>query len=425
MKFSLLFVSTIIILTGCKKNDFSGFGENTKKPLSDIAEIVPENLDLKTDINNNNIPDSYEDPTLVEARPADTTNPNNSDPNSPLNSTDTSSQAENRELGKLYVPDGEGGFREITGAYKKTSDGIIKLEELLKEESGKFFQIENPNNDTGTKFIENTEGKDIPDGFEEASTIYINTPDGLKKLETGIFEPKTPNVDGSLTDPENLTVDNTANVNIIIPKEGTTIHEGSSSNLDGETNPGSTDVTGSSENKCDNHVAFLTSLWLTGSQVNPGGAEDLSGADKLCTDLAHKADLCTGNNFKAIISSKSTSVRDRITINGPVFNTAATKDLVASDRDQFWKHKGWSGFISFDESHRGVPHKNPSSDQRNNVWTNSNSEGFKMGQHCDHFSSNSGKGGAGSFHQKDDVMFDGSWWVRNCSEAKKIYCISQ
>ncbi len=178
--------------------------------------------------------------------------------------------------------------------------------------------------------------------------------------------------------------------------------------------------------QCPDHVAFVTSSWLQGNQVNPGGDAQLTGADAICQSHARQANLCPTKTFKAVLSSSTVDAKDRIQITSPVFNNAASRQQVVANQDQFWEKNGWQALITFDERRAAVPNDHPSLDQRNNVWTGSNHNGTRRrSQNCSNFTSTSGLGGAGSYYERDDVLFDGTWGAPSCRDFKKLYCISQ
>ena len=194
--------------------------------------------------------------------------------------------------------------------------------------------------------------------------------------------------------------------------------------LIGGDNPNTTPTTPTVQ--CTDHVAFATSRWMRGNEVNPGGDAQLTGADQICTDLAHAANLCPTKSFKAVLSSGDIDAKDRISITGPVYNNATTKQLVVSSQSQFWQKNGWQSLITFDENKAAIPAIYPGSNNRNGIWTGSNDNGTRRrAQNCRNFSSTSGLGGAGSAYERDDVLFDGTFGAPRCDEHRKIYCISQ
>ncbi len=184
----LLLLSFVIF--ACENNDFKGNTETNVSLNSD------SNSDLDT--NQNTIPDNFEDPKFV---------------------VDIEKNTTVNDLGKLFIPDGEGGYKEVEAIYKNSNEGIVKINETLKRTDEGFFQVDNPNFPNDGKYPSNLDpgNNTIPEGYREATEgIFIKTPEGFIKVD--LYEPKIKNEGGGFTDPSNLKDDDVTMIpTLIIP----------------------------------------------------------------------------------------------------------------------------------------------------------------------------------------------------------------
>jgi hypothetical protein len=138
----------------------------------------------------------------------------------------------------------------------------------------------------------------------------------------------------------------------------------------------------------------------------------LAGADVYCNNVATSASL--GGNWKAILSSSSVNVKDRITVTGEIRNR--NNDVVASNTADFWDGTLASA-INYNELGNVAG--------AGGVWTGSNSDGTLSGagstclDWIDSLTANYGRSGGGGATNTE--------WLAvadvNCDQLQHIYCI--
>jgi hypothetical protein len=166
--------------------------------------------------------------------------------------------------------------------------------------------------------------------------------------------------------------------------------------------------------KPDKHYVFVTSGTYQG---NLGG---VAGADATCTSLANTAGYI--GSFKALLSTTTVDVKDRISINAIVYNTLDQK--VADNEADFWDN---SLDLRIDRDQNGT--------QRSNsyVWSGSNSNGTRhvdtvWDDMCTNWTTNSGSRDAlfgWSSGQNGDDWLGWDNVDLECNQSMRIYCISQ
>ncbi len=224
MKFqSSFFLFILLTLLACESNDFKGSQQTEiNRPSSNNSPTI--------DINQNTIPDDFEDPNFI------------------VTEEDLKNEKNTPDLGKLYVPDGKGGFEEVSAIFKPTTDGIEKIDELLKKSGEDFFQVENPNNSNESNFpsmVSSIDGA-IPDGFKEANEgVYIKTEEGDFVKIDQFFEPIVKNSSGDFTDPANLNENGVVDIPIII------IPDSNPNTTLGDEDPNKTIEIGTAKEECE------------------------------------------------------------------------------------------------------------------------------------------------------------------------------
>lgn len=164
------------------------------------------------------------------------------------------------------------------------------------------------------------------------------------------------------------------------------------------------------------HVLFLSSQSYS---ANLGG---LAGADQKCEQLADAAGL--PGTFRAILSTSTTSARDRITIRGSVGDTKGR--LLANNAGDFWDGS-LAQLVSYDEKGRYV--------SVSIVWTGTEFNGVRdtgpYTTYCDNWTSTSGAKGCevGRTDHRDakwiSIYGSGDQPAHACSNMSRIYCIEQ
>lgn len=154
------------------------------------------------------------------------------------------------------------------------------------------------------------------------------------------------------------------------------------------------------------HRIFTTSSTYTGDL---GG---LSGADATCTSVANGAGHA--GSFKALLSSSTVNLRDRITINGPVYN-ALDQLVVTSNNDLF--DNTIAANIYYDEL--GVSAGNAF------IWSGSYLNGTKKSNVCSDWASTATNGDTGYPGSVTGSVIESGWGATSCASALKLSCISQ
>ncbi len=177
---------------------------------------------------------------------------------------------------------------------------------------------------------------------------------------------------------------------------------------------------------CPSHVMFTTITWYAGNQVNPGGSSTLQGADDLCVSAARSRGLCNNRSFKAVLSSGQIEAKNKITINGAVYNNRSTgRQLIANNSSSFWTNSDWPTSAKYSETGQIAPLLFAGAAQDNNVWTATNNLGGSTSLHCTNWTRTTGRGTAGSIAEIDDRFRDGSFQSQDCGKSKHLYCMSQ
>jgi len=158
----------------------------------------------------------------------------------------------------------------------------------------------------------------------------------------------------------------------------------------------------------DGHTIFVTS-GLYGA--NLGGLE---GADTTCQDLASASGR--SGNWTAVLSSATTSARDRFAVTGPIADTSGR--LVANDAADLWDGT-IAQSIELDENRTSTAHL---------VWTGTAANGQKdaLAAYCGDWTST-----GGSVQTGRATSIDSSWIAQNagffrtfCNVAAAVYCVS-
>lgn len=152
------------------------------------------------------------------------------------------------------------------------------------------------------------------------------------------------------------------------------------------------------------HVAFSTM-----TQYAPGDLGGLTGADAKCQERADAVQL--GGTYKAILSSDTEDAASRITISGPVYNTAG--QLVANDAADLWDGTIAASLVYSETGLFWGP----------TVVTGSTAAGTKTGDTCSNWTSTTGTAryGLSSATTSDWISFNED----SCEMVRALYCISQ
>lgn len=158
------------------------------------------------------------------------------------------------------------------------------------------------------------------------------------------------------------------------------------------------------------HRIFVSSATYLG---NLGG---LSGADAKCQLLG--AARWPGTTWKAILSTDGINAKDRMYINGPIYNTKASPELLATNAATLWDGNIGGSGLDFTES-GGVP-------SEASAITNTTSAGLAKGNNdCGDWTLTSGT------YNRGRTGDTGASWIEdglamNCgSDNRHLYCIDQ
>jgi hypothetical protein len=170
------------------------------------------------------------------------------------------------------------------------------------------------------------------------------------------------------------------------------------------------------------HRMFATSETFDGNlQATYQGktfSTGLEGADDRCAHLAGQASL--EGTWKALVSGGTSNVAyDRVPIYGQVFNLAATPELLAESKDEFWSGR-LQHAVGYDETGLAVAAASKF------VWSGSYASGSSSdGYTCGAFTSNS-SGDYALEGDATDVTDKDAWVVRyidNCATKRRLYCV--
>ena len=154
----------------------------------------------------------------------------------------------------------------------------------------------------------------------------------------------------------------------------------------------------------DEHLIFATTDMIDGAF---GGLES---ADMICQMHATAGGLV--GEFKALLSDDSNSAASRLTISGPVYNTA--NELVADGSDALWSG-ALTNPVAYTEF--GVASMGP-------LWTGSTTSGTSKTT-CENWTTNDNAlFGSQGFRTSADFGWIDAGDDR-CFKAKSLYCISQ
>jgi hypothetical protein len=167
------------------------------------------------------------------------------------------------------------------------------------------------------------------------------------------------------------------------------------------------------------HVIFVTGAVHATGVAYPAGFNSVQAADQLCVDAAAKGSVTNFvSDWKAMISGKNVSVKDRINIYADVYNTKM--DVV------FTSGMIWSGLKAnlYNENIISLALDDDIEDSK--VWTSTKSDGTSSSSTCSDWS----KGTDNIDAQAGDLSkFDSSAWISSdsiaCDEKAHLYCISQ
>lgn len=153
----------------------------------------------------------------------------------------------------------------------------------------------------------------------------------------------------------------------------------------------------------DFHRIFVTSALYNGAI---GG---VIGADAECQALADAENL--GGTWKALVSAGETSVRDRVTIDGPVLNMM--DEQIAANESDLWdmmlEHP-----VLYDEKKTARP---------GDVWTGTAIDATASGVDCLGWTALTGGGHRGGAEDVQDDWLNRGF--RFCNWTLSLYCISQ
>lgn len=151
------------------------------------------------------------------------------------------------------------------------------------------------------------------------------------------------------------------------------------------------------------------------STLHQGNFGGLAVADSICNSLG-KAQFGAGTTWKAIISDGSTNAIDRIYVNGPVYNTRGSPQLLASNEADLWDGAIGGSGIDFEED--------GSAAEEASVLTATNTNGTRRTNHCSNWTST-----AGTFHRGRTGDTNGDWIAdsstMNCTFSGHLFCIDQ
>lgn len=166
------------------------------------------------------------------------------------------------------------------------------------------------------------------------------------------------------------------------------------------------------------HRIFITSTTTDGAMTGGVGATGIEKADSLCQTTADNAGLI--RDYKAIISTSDNKANQRIIISGAIYTIAGSnKTKIAESSSDFWSASTTNLLnpINRDESENYVTNAT--------AWTGTDEEGNGTDEDCTDWSTNST--GTGDYGDNDEV--DAAWVESttsdNCSNSKRLYCISQ
>ena len=155
------------------------------------------------------------------------------------------------------------------------------------------------------------------------------------------------------------------------------------------------------------HRIFVSS---TTSDGNLGG---LNGADEMCNKAAEQAGL--GGDWKAVLSTPETPVKDRLVFDGPIYNLGG--DEFASGPGQLWDDRDPSNAVTYTEHGGEVDGR---------VWTGTLARGAGDEEdHCTRWTSNSSRKQAnyGNSDRDDNGWIDVGGSHADCSEELHLYCV--
>lgn len=168
-------------------------------------------------------------------------------------------------------------------------------------------------------------------------------------------------------------------------------------------------------------------IFATSESTRPGGSlgteffEYLEDADWIVTYWAHRANLPLTEDwdgvssiYTALLSNRGTDARDRIDLQGPLYNTNG--DRLLGDPDAF--PGPLSVPVGFDERGQAIP------EGRQRVWTGSDAQGKEYRDHCDSWDANlrfqSGMAG--------QALSDSAFWLQygalECFNDARLYGVS-
>ena len=157
------------------------------------------------------------------------------------------------------------------------------------------------------------------------------------------------------------------------------------------------------------YTAFVTSSTSNG---NLGGS---SGADIRCQTAAQAGGLANPSSYVAILSTGTQSAREKIRVNGPVYDVAG--NLVAEGLWDFW-NANLSTALQRDETGALVASTQSS-------FTDSSAAGVSAGNHCNDWTSDQAADSA----TIGDITQTNGTWISNgtdtCDQMHRLYCISQ
>jgi hypothetical protein len=159
------------------------------------------------------------------------------------------------------------------------------------------------------------------------------------------------------------------------------------------------------------HTLFISERVVRGDEIY-----GFISADLICQNAASNADLPEPSSFKAILSSGSINARNRIKINGAIYNTLApTPEKIADSEADFW-----NGFLDLDHSIRLNEYGLVPSETE--VWTGTDEDGLSTGFNCSSWTVNS----IGTY--ADGTAVNGARMdtgTGGCHGERSLYCINQ
>jgi hypothetical protein len=166
------------------------------------------------------------------------------------------------------------------------------------------------------------------------------------------------------------------------------------------------------------HRIFITSTTTDGAMTGGVGATGIDKADNLCQTAADNAGLI--RDYKAIISTSDNKANQRIIISGAIYTIAGSnKTKIAESSSDFWSASTTNLLNPINRDEIGNYVTNAT------AWTGTDEEGNGTNEDCADWSTNST--GTGDYGDNDEVT---DAWVEsttpdNCSNSKRLYCISQ